>query len=211
MNRLNRINQRSQQGGIVGPRTSVDTRHLQGTAATSDVGSGPASSGPVQTESETAVRDWEGQPSSHGRKAMRAVLAGLFVLGGFLVFNGLAPKASSASGGLPLASASVVPDLGSQSSKPIELTTQVELQTRPIASIRPGQRVLAENPELAGIDVPPLQIEPDQWRLISLTLARQAWITKRGQVSLIRLAAAATLRRCPDLPVPTKQAVCTTP
>jgi hypothetical protein len=50
--------------------------------------------------------------------------------------------------------------------------TAPRLLARPIRDIRPGQRVLAENPELAGVVVEPLEIEPDQWRLIRLKMAK---------------------------------------
>lgn len=41
------------------------------------------------------------------------------------------------------------------------------LQTRPIRDIRPGQRVLSENPELNGQKIEPLEIDPKHWRLIT--------------------------------------------
>ncbi len=50
--------------------------------------------------------------------------------------------------------------------------TQPRLLARPIRDVRPGQRVLAENPELAEVVVEPLEIEPDQWRLIRLKMAK---------------------------------------
>jgi hypothetical protein len=40
------------------------------------------------------------------------------------------------------------------------------LLTRPIEEIRVGHRVLAENPELAGHDVPQVEFEPDTTRLV---------------------------------------------
>ena len=50
--------------------------------------------------------------------------------------------------------------------------TEPRLLARPICDVRPGQRVLAENPELEGVVVEPLEIEPDQWRLIRLKMAK---------------------------------------
>jgi hypothetical protein len=44
------------------------------------------------------------------------------------------------------------------------------LLTRKIRDIRPGQRVLADNPELQGIQPPPFDINPADWRLLSFQM-----------------------------------------
>lgn len=51
-------------------------------------------------------------------------------------------------------------------------TRRPELLTRKIQDIRPGMRVLAENPELAGQIVEPLVIQPEDWRLVTLELPK---------------------------------------
>ena len=48
---------------------------------------------------------------------------------------------------------------------------QTKLLTRKIRDIRPGMRVLADNLELAGLLVEPLQIDPETWRLVSLEMS----------------------------------------
>ncbi len=50
--------------------------------------------------------------------------------------------------------------------------TAPRLLARPICDFRPGQRVLAENPEFEGLVVEPLEIAPDHWRLIRLKMAK---------------------------------------
>ncbi len=49
---------------------------------------------------------------------------------------------------------------------------QTKLLTRKIRDIRPGMRVLADNPELADEVVEPLDIDPAQWRLVTLETAK---------------------------------------
>lgn len=46
------------------------------------------------------------------------------------------------------------------------------LLTRQIKDISPGMRVLAENPNLVGETLPPLQIDPTDWRLVTLEMAK---------------------------------------
>lgn len=49
---------------------------------------------------------------------------------------------------------------------------RTQLRTRKIRDIRPGVRVLADNPELGGATIPALQVEPKQWRLVTLEMKK---------------------------------------
>jgi len=62
----------------------------------------------------------------------------------------------------------------SQNDAPLgrSLNSNRKLLTRRIDEIRPGMRVLAENPELHGIDVPQLQIDQESTRLVRFHQAK---------------------------------------
>jgi hypothetical protein len=87
-----------------------------------------------------------------------------FLLAGLCFWQAL-PGARSAS--QPVATASVLPAAPATTS-----ATKRTLITRPVQDIRPGMRVLAENPELKGQDIPQLEIDPETTRLVSLHMVK---------------------------------------
>jgi hypothetical protein len=88
-----------------------------------------------------------------------------FVLAGFCFWQaipaGHRPKQSTAV-------ASVQPPAVSKAAP----ATRRKLVTRPIQEIQVGQRVLAENPELRGQDIPQIEIDPETTRLLSLHMMK---------------------------------------
>ncbi len=121
---------------------------------------------PIQHEPPAAVADaCPGGGSRGRRRAGKALVYGLLLLAGFCCLAFSSPRSWWQPPPTPaVATAADV-------SRQVE-HTQPRLLARPIRDVRPGQRVLAENPELEGVVVEPLEIEPDQWRLIRLKMPK---------------------------------------
>ncbi len=104
-----------------------------------------------------------GEPLLKSRRGwlMACVWTVCLALSAFSLWKATPPGSG---GGQPEASAAVT--------SPVSLTSPGSqlLITRPIEEIWPGMRVLAENPEVQGADVPaPLEItDPENWRLFTL-------------------------------------------
>ena len=87
------------------------------------------------------------------------------LLAGFCFWKALSPTEHSAS---PVVQASV-----SAPAAQAEASIQRrELATRSIEEIRPGMRVLAENPELAGQEIPQPDITAENSRLVTLHMVK---------------------------------------
>ncbi|MBL7037957.1 MAG: hypothetical protein ISR77_04970 [Pirellulaceae bacterium] len=125
---------------------------------------------PVTTrEAETRGHAMSSEPTVKARPEARKkrrelslrwlVLAALTVFGSVLLSWGLSAADSHTS--------------NASSSPATVIRPQPKYETRAIRDIRTGHRVMADNPELAGQQIPELHIDPETWRDVVLQMTKE--------------------------------------